>query len=783
MAISWDKNEKILLEALRATFSTSEIKRVFSYLGYSRSEDAIWKMSRKLGISFKEVGVPVINNLSSEESEAIAKVIEERAVYLLNILDPPVPETTSQKGQITTQKKAALTGILAELGKIRKETIRTSSLLTYHPDTEKMSLVLVLSDWHMGEIVVDPQSGEVLYNMEIAEERIARSYGLVVSALGIEKISQIDECVICLIGDIVTGEGIYPHQEISLQDHALQQTLRATRAIWQLIEKLKLTFPCVRIITTKGNHGRTDHSPEANWDNVVYQELELLIDLESDVNLTIKNRYGDFNSVDIKGWKGLLRHSAPSQTETAGGAIKYAGWSALHDWDFFCFLPGTKVITLDGTHKLIEDISLDTKLLGRDGEEVSIKEVHPVRNVEENVYKFKVEGLTSEYLPGSTGEHPFYIVKDLQCRLPSRKDRRCNPDRTSASYPCSKCEKEVEVNPNWVMAKNIEVGDFIAIPYPQIPSKPLEYTDGLAKLLGYYLAEGHILKDCSKKPCRGNLRGVCWSFNEEETELIEDVRYLVKKHFNLDLHLHFMPGSKEVQCLAHGKEIAEFFQKHGGEYSHSKKLSLEVWNYGFKDRMELLDGYLLGDGHNRIRRISSREYTGSSASFNLISQLYLLGLSCKLRPILRIDHPELKETSLANYPQHIIGFYGESAELLVPEGNRNEKARTKVNGFFYQNMYYAKISEIESFPYKGPVYNISTSTKEYVAGHVLTHNCLGHWHHWGVNEFMGKPIYRNGSLVGTDEYSESLAKSNNPVQICFLVSHNSPCEGLFTLKY
>ena len=337
MPVSWTSEEKALLEATRSTLSTRELVKLFKKIGHSRSEDAIIKMSKKLGIHFSSFGNPNASGLSLEEEDAIDEILLERSKLILG-LEPELPESPSAKGQVTTQKKAALSSILTELQQLRKSTPRTSSLITSHPtDSGKISLVVCLSDWHMGQEIVDPESGETTYNMEIAEERIESIPGMIVNSMGIEAIANTDECVILLMGDMITGEGIFPHQEMSLQDHALEQTLRTTKAIWFMIKKLKGVFPYIRVITTRGNHGRTDHSPEANWDNVIYQELELMIDLEGDKSIAIKNRYGAFNSCEVKGWRGMIRHEAPSQAETAGGAIKYAGWSAIHDWDWFAF--------------------------------------------------------------------------------------------------------------------------------------------------------------------------------------------------------------------------------------------------------------------------------------------------------------------------------------------------------------------------------------------------------------------------------------------------------------
>ena len=40
--------------------------------------------------------------------------------------------------------------------------------------------------------------------------------------------------------------------------------------------------------------------------------------------------------VDIRGHRGLIRHSAPVQTETSAARSKLGGWSELFNYDFLC---------------------------------------------------------------------------------------------------------------------------------------------------------------------------------------------------------------------------------------------------------------------------------------------------------------------------------------------------------------------------------------------------------------------------------------------------------------
>jgi len=337
MSITWSDEETTLLESVRPVLSTREIHKVFQLLGYQRSMEAIQKRSRKIGVTFKDFGTPVTHGLTHEEKTALTAVMSEREGYLAACSPPPII-TPAMKGERTKQQRLFMADILEELNDIRAQVPRLGSVsLKRSHVSEKQSLVVLLSDWHLGQIVTDTEHNRVIYNTDIAVQRILSIPAKVVQSLSPDQMDNIDECVLLLAGDTVSGEGIFKHHEMYIHEHAAEQVLVAVKATWEMIQGFRDVFPLVRIVTTKGNHGRTGGSPEANWDNIIYQQLELLVDLDGGSNITIKNRYGNYATVDVRGWKGHIRHWAPSQFDTAAGIAKAGSWAGMHDWDFFCY--------------------------------------------------------------------------------------------------------------------------------------------------------------------------------------------------------------------------------------------------------------------------------------------------------------------------------------------------------------------------------------------------------------------------------------------------------------
>jgi hypothetical protein len=385
--------------------------------------------------------------------------------------------------------------------------------------------------------------------------------------------------------------------------------------------------------------------------------------------------------------------------------------------DVWCFPPETPV--LDALYRPIpiETVQEGFAVAGRSGPAI-VEAAHPVRQVSEGLVRLDIEGVPP-LVPGATSEHPYWVAKGLQCVLPSRSTRRCHVQAT------------------WTKAGLIAVGDYVAIPVPQIPQGASSEL-GLARLLGYYAAEGHILTNHNGEPATG----VAWSFHENDTKLHEDVRALVKEHFDLDTYTHQGGTGACTQVCAYGAEIARFFTEQGGRYSDQKSLSTWIWEQSAAARTEFLIGWLLGGGRARKTRA---DVGGATLSRALAFQTFFLALSVGLRPYftVRPTSDDSRQTC------HIISFYGDDAELLSHRLGVQppERSKNKVAGFFSDGLYYARVREVSRVAYEGPVHNFRTSTGEYVAGGVLVHNCFGHWHKdQGIVEIDGRYFVNQGAL-------------------------------------
>jgi len=182
------------------------------------------------------------------------------------------------------------------------------------PKSDGLSAILLLSDWHVG-----PDNGVINRASQLASR--------VASAL---QDRELDEIVVCMIGDIVDGEGIFSGQEIALRAGAGEQLKIAVHPLYLMVRQLAKIAP-VRIFGVAGNHGRSKkQSPWANWDYALYQILDGMLREEG---ISVTSDISQLSLV-VRGRKGIIRHWAPVQCETAAQARRFGDWlhNAKAEW-------------------------------------------------------------------------------------------------------------------------------------------------------------------------------------------------------------------------------------------------------------------------------------------------------------------------------------------------------------------------------------------------------------------------------------------------------------------
>jgi len=135
----------------------------------------------------------------------------------------------------------------------------------------------------------------------------------------------------------------------------------------------------------------------------------------------------------------------------------------------------------------------------------------------------------------------------------------------------------------------------------------IKLDNSFAKLLGYYLSEGH---------CYRNVVG--FSLNINEKSKINEICGLIKQIFDLTPRLYQHGG--EVQIYIQNKAVYTLFKLLNiGSYAHTKRIPDFVYAMNYDFIWNLLDGYLKGDGY-----VNGPNYRSTTVSKDLHYGLNLL---------------------------------------------------------------------------------------------------------------------------------------------------------------
>lgn len=393
-----------------------------------------------------------------------------------------------------------------------------------------------------------------------------------------------------------------------------------------------------------------------------------------------------------------------------------------------CFLPGTMVTLPDGSTKPIEDVAAGDKVvthLGNVGN-VDIKMVH-----EHHGMVYEVRSYAQPRPMRITEEHPVWIRRP-QRNAYDRVRERVEKNKGEHSHVCV-CGREfgthhalaahlreakkhdslgghgaLPVFEGWVEAKDVEIGDYVLDP---AISGCVDCDADLARLLGYYLAEGNFCYDGKRDLPDGVPCGVEWTFNEAEVDYHAEVAELVERLGYKPVGPYFKNGAATVRC--NSPELAGIMLELGGKYSWGKRVSPEVMRWGVESQRLLLEAYFNGDAHWEVTE-NGRHFEFSTVSRVLAEQVFAMCVRCGIR----CSEPKMRDYT---------GMYGGSIHrpIYSAQGNFDaSSARSESLAYVDEKGMWRRVTGIRAFEYDGNVYNMSVGGDDsYVADGCAVHNC------------------------------------------------------------
>ncbi len=294
--------------------------------------------------------------------------------------------------------------------------------------------------------------------------------------------------------------------------------------------------------------------------------------------------------------------------------------------------------------------------------------------------------------------------------------------------------------PAWYHAENLKKGDialypklneekdiqFLEINIPklkydfkskEIPNKILLNKD-LLRLFGYFLSEGNIQEKPSKN-------FVSFALNINEKEIINDIKRICKKLFNLEIKVKEIPKRNTAVVFLYSAKVSRWLKILFGNGAQNKFLPEFIINLPTEKQKHLIYGLWKGDGYVNLNRDGPRaEFV--TISQQLAQQIKMLLLRQDIVPSIYLDKEKIIDG--VNHKNAYRIHVGQRDSLIklckILKVNYYPKSFASVDSWFDENYLYTPITRIENKEYFGKVYNLEVEKDHsFTQEAFCVHNC------------------------------------------------------------
>lgn len=180
-----------------------------------------------------------------------------------------------------------------------------SEMLTFSNSASNEEAVLMLSDWHYGQVSNNIWNQ---YNVDICLQRVSKLFDKVSSALKEHTISTLH---VVLLGDFVNG-AIHTSCRVAAEENTCEQLMHVSEILANFINELSAYVHEVNIYSTYGNHARTiqnknDSIHADNMERVIPWWLRERLQDNNKVNV-IDSEYYEFIYFNVCGYNIVCTH-------------------------------------------------------------------------------------------------------------------------------------------------------------------------------------------------------------------------------------------------------------------------------------------------------------------------------------------------------------------------------------------------------------------------------------------------------------------------------------------
>lgn len=394
-------------------------------------------------------------------------------------------------------------------------------------------------------------------------------------------------------------------------------------------------------------------------------------------------------------------------------------------FDTVCFKPETLV---SGVDKPIGDCQPGDWVYGVTGEKTAVKATMRRRydGVLHIVKPMYLEAITA------TPEHPLYVVKGNHVRYESGQ---------------LKPRDEQQFFPEWHDIREVEKGDFVAVPRlrpggncPAVLDltpfhrdsrnrrrglDTVELCDDLAWLIGLYVAEGFRIS-----PRHG---GLSFSLHEDEVDLVGRIRTTARR---LGYKTRVTPaphGGKgievKVSCSSLGRALHAWC---GGGGARQKAIPSCIMQASNGVRKHFLRGLFAGDGYIKGNQVHLHT---SSHQLALQTQLLIAALGGMVGITEAGPATSLKKDGSVISTGPSWQLRGRSPELAMIFGFVYTPGAYAANRHHVtRDFIFVPVSQVTTEQYTGEVCNIETGNHTYVVSNAVVHNCHEHIEYYSLRQ-------------------------------------------------
>ena len=382
-------------------------------------------------------------------------------------------------------------------------------------------------------------------------------------------------------------------------------------------------------------------------------------------------------------------------------------------WSMGCFVAGTPIMTADGGWISIDQVKSGTGVTTHRGNTASVSTVRERTLVADRTTVDLAGGLEIV----STADHPYSTIP----RELIMNKGRLKKDISSVTELM-----------DWKHAGCLRKGDFLCMPIDREVVHPDTVTREFARLAGYYLAEGYILRDAAKSAV-----GVRFIVNKNEYETRE-IPELCAVLSGKELTYHGGGGdSQSLSITIYDHSLAAEFAYLFSCYAKKKKLHASVLKWDPEMQKEFLGAYCNGDGGFVSKRNVDTKGNAyfSTASLELALQLQTLMPrlgGCASLNVLTHKTSKSQYTKDGQTIEYRVWLYRDATRILRPYTCKIPKldepdARCGAVGRLlvgdYQIIRIAGVSTEKAVEFT--VYNCEVDHEDhsYIAAGVGVHNC------------------------------------------------------------